>query len=188
MIGTHPDPRKGDGGRVNPVFLPRPLYSRDKELIEGGYEIAVPSVPRPLSGDAPNAQTQHLACGAGERDALAHYLASNPGMTSRDWKGKGFDAFNPFDKDHVREDEKPWHELDPTEVRQIATATKARYLTKGQRQAAARDPGLIWDPIGLAYCLRPDAPRRPFTVAGTSTPPPPPKSLAPPTGQTGGGQ
>lgn len=158
--------KRGRGTGKPSVSIPRPLYSRDKELIEGGYEIAVSSVPRPLPGDTADAQGHDLACEAGERDALAHYLASNPGMTSRDWKGKGFDAFNPFDKDHVRDGEMPWHELDPTEVRKTAIGTKARYLTKGQRQAAARDPGLVWDPISLAYCLRPDGPRCPSTVAG----------------------
>ena len=97
---------------------------------------------------------------------LERYLAANPGMTAREWKGKGFHEYNPFDKDHVREGEKPWHELDPAEVRQIAIGTKARYLTKGQRQAAARDPGLIWDAVSLAYCLRSDGPPSPSTVAG----------------------
>ena len=150
-----PGPTKRGRGTGKPsVSIPRTLYSRGKELIEGGYEIVGSSDPRPL------------ACEAGEEDALLLYLAANPGMTAREFKGKGFDAYNPFDKDHVREGEKPWHELDPAEVRQIAIGTKARYLTKGQRQAAARDPGLIWDAVSLAYCLRSDGPPSPSTVAG----------------------
>lgn len=147
--------KRGRGTGKPSVSIPRPLYSRGKELIEGGYEIAVSSVPRPL------------ACEAGEEDALLRYLASNPGMTAREFKGKGFDAYNPFDKDHVREGEKPWHKLDPSEVRQIARGTKARYLTKGQRQAAARDSGLIWNPATLAYCLRSEELPSPSTVAGS---------------------
>lgn len=163
-------PKKGGRGTGKPpVSSPVRIKSREEEkgdLIGSYSENGVFAVPRPLSDDATSQQGHHLACEAGERDALARYLASNPGMTAREWKGKGFDAFNPFDKHYVREGEKPWHELDPAEVRQIAIGTKARYLTKGQRQAAGRDPSLYFDPISLAYCLRSDGLGGPSTVAG----------------------
>lgn len=84
--------------------------------------------------------------------ALDTYLAANPDKTARDFKGKGFDTFAPFDKDHVRSNEQPWHKLNPVAVRDAATTEKARFLTKGERQAAARDPGLIWDEATRSYC------------------------------------
>lgn len=109
----------------------------------------------------------------GEPISLAAYLAANPGMTKREFEGKGFHKYNPFDCDYVRPGEKPWHALNRAEVRARAIGTKARYMPKGFRQAAARDPGLYFDPTTLAYCLRLDGPPSPSTVVGTSTPHPP---------------
>ena len=89
-----------------------------------------------------------------DREAMHRYLTENPAMTERDWKGKGFDRYHPFEKDYVSPLERPWHELGKDEVRKAATSTKARYLSKGERQAAARDPGLIWDERTREYRLR----------------------------------
>lgn len=89
-----------------------------------------------------------------EPDALPAYLATNPNMTARDYKGKGFDIFHPFDKHYVEPGEKPWHKLDPEQVRVAATSDKARFLSKGVRQAAGRDPGLVWDEKAGAYRRR----------------------------------
>ena len=91
-----------------------------------------------------------------ESSPLDAYLAANPDKTARDFKGKGFDTFHPFDKDHVGPNEQPWHKLNPVAVRDAATTEKARFLTKGERQAAARDPGLIWDEANRTYCRRAD--------------------------------
>ena len=87
---------------------------------------------------------------------LASFLAANPAMTPRDWKGKGFTEFAPFDKHYVAAGEAPWDNLDHAEVRRLATTTRARFLSRGQRQAAARDPGLIWDERSRSYRLRAD--------------------------------
>ena len=89
---------------------------------------------------------------------LERYLAANPGMTTRDYKGKGFNEFAPFEKDFVRPNEEPWQSLDREEVRRQATSGKARYLPRNVRQAASRDPGLEWDAQALAYRLRSVAP------------------------------
>lgn len=86
--------------------------------------------------------------------ALAAFLASNPAMTVRDFKGKGFTTFAPFDRNHVEPGEPAWHQLDPKAVREAATTEKARFLTKGERQAAARDPLLEWDERARQYRLR----------------------------------
>ena len=96
-----------------------------------------------------------------EQAALAAYLAANPSMTARDFKGKGFGPFAPFDKHHVGPGEKPWHKLDREQVRKAATSEKARFLSKGERQAAGRDPGLVWDEQAGAYRRRADAPPHP---------------------------
>jgi hypothetical protein len=86
--------------------------------------------------------------------ALDAYLTANPDKSARDFKGKGFDTFAPFDKDHVLSNEQPWHKLNPVAVRDAATTEKARFLTKGERQAAARDPGLVWVEATRSYCRR----------------------------------
>jgi hypothetical protein len=97
---------------------------------------------------------------------LERFLADNPAMTVRDWKGKGFHAFAPFDKYHVGVGEAPWDELDREEVRRLATSEKARFLTRGQRMAAGRDPGLEWDERTRSYRLRAEATPAPSPVAG----------------------
>jgi hypothetical protein len=88
---------------------------------------------------------------------LDRYLAANPGMTARDWKGKGFTKHSPFDKHYVAPGEPPWDQLDRDEVRLLATRNKARFLSRGQRMAAGRDPGLVWDERSLSYRLSAEA-------------------------------
>jgi hypothetical protein len=83
---------------------------------------------------------------------LERYLAANPAMTARDFEGKGPTPFNPFDK--CRESPDGWRTLDRRLVREAATTTPARFLTRRYRIAAARDPALIWDPASLLYRLR----------------------------------
>jgi hypothetical protein len=56
-----------------------------------------------------------------------------------------------FDRTLVAPNAKPWHALDPAQVRYRATTTPAVLLTKGERQAAARDPGLEWDETKRTY-------------------------------------
>jgi hypothetical protein len=58
-----------------------------------------------------------------------------------------------FDRTLVAPNAKPWHALDATQVRYRATTTPAVLLSKGERQAAARDPGLEW--CETARCYRP---------------------------------
>lgn len=84
---------------------------------------------------------------------LAAYLAASPARTTRDYKGKGFGPFAPFDRDHAARDATPWHKLDKREVRALAITYPARFLPKGVRQAAARDPSLTWDEIARRYHL-----------------------------------
>lgn len=90
-----------------------------------------------------------------QTDAEA-FLAANPDKTLRDYKGKGFNYFHPFDKHLVLEGEKPWHKLDKKQVREAATSDKARFLSKGERQAAGRDPALVWDERTRSYRRRVD--------------------------------
>ena len=101
-----------------------------------------------------------------DREELACFLSDNPAMSARDWKGKGFHAFNPFDKYHVSPGERPWDALDRDEVRRLATRTKARFLPRSARMAAGRDPGLEWDERTRSYRLRADATPAPSPVAG----------------------
>jgi hypothetical protein len=133
---------RGTGERA---FFPRVRIKSEgrkgTELISANSEITVSTVPRPLDPSE-------------ERAALAAYLAANPGMTVRDWKGKGFDPFHPFDKDHVGPNEEPWHALDSADVRKAATGRPARFLSKAERQAAARDTALIWDEASRSYRTR----------------------------------
>jgi hypothetical protein len=98
--------------------------------------------------------------------ALSRFLSDNPAMSARDWKGKGFHAFAPFDKHHVLPGERPWDELDRDEVRRLATRTKARFLPRNARMAAGRDPGLEWDERTRSYRLKAEATPAPSPVAG----------------------
>ncbi len=88
---------------------------------------------------------------------LDRYLADNPALTARDYKGKGFTNFSPFDKHHVEPGEVPWDRLDRAEVRYIATSDKARFLPRNVRMAAAVDPGLLWDARTRSYRLADEA-------------------------------
>ena len=77
------------------------------------------------------------------RSEIERYLRRHPGHTIRDWKGKG-------DPDYLRPDhprEESWHKLKVLEVRALATTEIARCLPANVRQAAARDPALIWNPL-----------------------------------------
>jgi hypothetical protein len=97
---------------------------------------------------------------------LERFLLDNPAMTVRDWKGKGFHEFAPFDKYDVGPTEQPWQKLDRAEVRRLATRNKARFLSRSQRMAAARDPGLIWDERTRSYRLRHEATPPPQEATG----------------------
>lgn len=83
------------------------------------------------------------------RAEVEGFLRAYPGSSVRDWKGKGCDAPMP-----AQADEAAWLDLDPNEVRHRAIATVARLLTRNIRQAAGRDPSLIWNPLARKYRLR----------------------------------
>lgn len=99
-------------------------------------------------------------------DALAKYLASNPSMTPRDFKGKGFHAFRPFDPRAFNANEVPWDRLDREAVRKLAIREKARFLPHNVRQAAARDPGLTFNERTRSYELAPGTPLHPSPPTG----------------------
>ncbi len=84
--------------------------------------------------------------------ALAAYLTANPGKTPRDYKGKDT---APFDKSHVVSGEKPFDRLDRDHVRFRADGVPARFLPRNIRQAAGRDPGMVWDEATRACRLAP---------------------------------
>lgn len=84
-----------------------------------------------------------------DRSDLERYLRANPGMTVRDWKGKG-----PATPLEAEQWDKPWHKLATSEVRREATSAFARELPQNARQAAARDRGLIWNELARKYRLR----------------------------------
>lgn len=84
-----------------------------------------------------------------DRSDLARFLRANPGKTVRDWKGKG-----PSTPPEPQRWEQSWSRLKATEVRQSAVSAFARDLPHNVRQAAARDPGLIWNPLARKYRLR----------------------------------
>ncbi|WP_294275081.1 hypothetical protein [uncultured Sphingomonas sp.] len=87
-----------------------------------------------------------------DAEALASYLAANPGKTVRDWKGKDWVA---FDKFYVGPGEVPFDRLDRDQVRYQADGVPARFLPRNVRQAAGRDPGMVWDEASRAYRLAP---------------------------------
>lgn len=135
------DTRKKGRGTENPLFpIPVEIKSEGRNLIRENRDSAASPVPRPFPSDDDPA-------------ALAAFLAANPAMTPRDFKGKGFGAFAPFDPHHVGPKELPWREQDRREVRALAITYPARFLTKGVRQAAARDAGLTWDEVTGRYRL-----------------------------------
>lgn len=84
-----------------------------------------------------------------ERSELARFLRSNPGMTVRDWKGKG-----PTLPHDAAPGEAHWAKLSASEVRDAAANAFARDLPRNVRQAAGRDPALIWNPLARKYRRR----------------------------------
>jgi len=83
------------------------------------------------------------------------YLRRFPGRNIRDWKGEGDPDYLPDARPH----EEPWHRLNQREVRAEATQCIARSLPANVRQAAARDPELVWNPLARRYRFRqPDDP------------------------------
>ena len=97
-----------------------------------------------------------------DRSDLELYLRRFPGHSLRDWKGKSI--IRPLD---ARPFDKAWHKLKAADVHAVATATIARELPQNVRQAAARDPALIWNPLARKYRLRlPSDPYPPEEVGG----------------------
>ena len=84
-----------------------------------------------------------------EREGFERFLRANPGMTVRDWKGKGPSL--PLDPQPW---EKPWHKLKPDEVATEAVRCFARELPHNLRLAAARHPDLVWNDYARKYRLR----------------------------------
>lgn len=102
-----------------------------------------------------------------DRADRERFLAANPAQSARDWKGKGFHEFAPFDRYYVEPSEQPWQKLDRAEIRRLATSGKARFLSRSQRMAAARDPGLVWDERSRSYRLKAEAtPAPPLATGG----------------------
>lgn len=127
-----------------------------------------------------------------ENERMRAWLDANPAMTVRDWKGKGFTEFSPFDPHYVAPGEKPFDKLtkrELAEMRALATSTKARFMPKNYRQAAARDPELVWDEARREYQLRSPPPSKsetddqPRTGGGSGISMPTPRSTR--TGGTG---
>jgi hypothetical protein len=87
-------------------------------------------------------------------------------MTPRDFKGKGFSRFAPFDPYYVGLNEPPWNTLDQADVRRLAVREKARFLPRCFRMAAARDPGLIWCSRSRSYCIRDEGAPAPQEATG----------------------
>lgn len=106
---------------------------------------------------------------------------------SSDAKGKDTAL---FDRTLVAPNAKPWHALDRAQVRYRATTTPAVLLSKGERQAAARDPGLEWDEDQRTYrARRLGSPPPPLATSGnTEGREGESKSLSAPPSQTGAGQ
>ena len=140
--------KRGRGTGKTSVSQPRTFNSRKEEeevFKKGEKEIGRSPVPRPFSD--PSLSDQPDA-------ALAAFLAQRPAMTVRDYKGKGFGPFAPFDRHFTFARERPWHTLDPREVREAATSEPARFLPRSYRQAAARDEALEWDEERRSYRRR----------------------------------
>jgi len=112
---------------------------------------APPADPSPADLADFEAYIAHQLRGWGEveRADLEAYLRRFPGHSVGDWKAKGLTC--PLDAEpHA----KPWWKLKPAEVREAGTRTIARDLPRNVRQAAGRDPGLIWNPLARKYRLR----------------------------------
>lgn len=158
---------KGDGGRFYPLV-------EDMEEVKPRGE----SNNNPTNEDwGSNPSPVPVSSSSDDNAAMEKWLAANPALTVRDWKGKGFTEFAPFDPHYVAPGEKPFQDLTKRELAKMrwhATSTKARFLPKNLRQAAARDPLLEWDEVQREYRWK-------------GEPPPRPKSLLFPFSRTGGG-
>jgi hypothetical protein len=148
--------RKANRGRrseISQSSFPELLIPEEKELIlgEGKSPLFPTSDPSPADLADREAFIERLCSWHSEPDRshLARFLRANPGMTVRDWKGKG-----PVVPAEPVLGEKPWHRLKPEQVRHDAIRATARDLPRNVRQAAARDPGLIWNPLARKYRLR----------------------------------
>ncbi len=84
-----------------------------------------------------------------EAQEVRSYLLANPGQTVRDYKGKG--PTIPSDR---QVGEKHWTKLRRADVQAAATTAFARDLPHNIRQAAASDPGLIWNNLARKYRKR----------------------------------
>jgi len=94
-----------------------------------------------------------------------------------------------FDRTLVAPNAKPWHALNPAQVRYRATTTPAVLLSKGERQAAARDPGLEWDEAKRTYRQRRvGSPPPPLATGGNAEGQGGSESPVWPTSRTGAGQ
>lgn len=94
-----------------------------------------------------------------------------------------------FDRTLVAPNAKPWHALDAAQVRYRATTMPAVLLSKGERQAAARDPGLEWDEAQRTYRPRRlGSPPPPLAKGGSADEQGGTESFQAPTSQTGAGQ
>lgn len=159
-------PEQGTGDGLNRVFPLWPKIIREEgeeELFGRKRETMVSPVPRPPSPCAADladfeAFVIHVTEWRGEPDRsdLATFLRANPGLTVRDWKGKGPSV--PLDAERW---EAPWSKLKPDEVRSEAVKWLARELPQNVREAAARDPALIWNPLARKYRVRLDTDPRP---------------------------
>jgi hypothetical protein len=89
--------------------------------------------------------------GRGETECadLEAYLRRFPGHSVADWKGKSMCP--PLDAAPYH---RPWSKLKAEEVREAATRAIARDLPRNVRQAAGRDPALIWNEYARKYRLR----------------------------------
>lgn len=154
---------KGTGDGETPLSSLGVIKSEDnnkRDIIMGNRKTAFfPSpVPSGLSSasaanDAADFE-RHIASLMADRPeadriALERFLRANPGMTVRDWKGKG-----PSVPMGANNWDKPWHRLRTADVREEATRAFARELPQNVRQAAARDRGLIWNDLARKYRLR----------------------------------
>lgn len=157
----NPDLRKirgieGTGDGLDPLSKLTEINSKgDKELI--GANRKTPDRPSPVPfydrNDIADFE-QHIAAlitgwGEPDRSDLEAFLCRNPGMTIRDWKGLGPSI--PLEPEGW---EKPWHRLKPEEVKREAVKAYARELPCNLRQAAARHPDLIWNPLARKYRVR----------------------------------
>lgn len=150
---------QGTGDGLFPISLSQDLKSEEgkngRDIIGSNRETRFrPSpVPSPIAADLDDFEAyiarQVRGREGDERDDLEAYLRTYPGRSVADWKGKALSA--PVD---ALPWEKPWHKLNPAEVRDAATRSLARDLPLNIRKAAGRDPGLIWNDYARKYRAR----------------------------------